>query len=45
MSFNRNNIANIYLNKKGQAVQVTLKNQQQILTGGVGVGQATHSSE
>jgi len=26
MSFNRNNIANIYLNKKGQPVQVTLKN-------------------
>ena len=25
LSFNRSNIANIYLNKKGQAVQVTLK--------------------
>lgn len=30
LSFNRNNIANIYLNKKGQAVQVQLKNQQQV---------------
>ena len=29
LSFNRSNIANIYLNKKGQAVQVQLKNQQQ----------------
>ena len=28
LTFNRSNIANIYLNKKGQAVQVTLKNQQ-----------------
>ena len=28
LSFNRSNIANIYLNKKGQAVQVTLKGQQ-----------------
>ena len=26
LTFNRSNIANIYLNKKGQAVQVTLKN-------------------
>lgn len=35
LTFNRHNIANIYLNKKGQAIQVTLKNQ-----GGSG-GQST----